>query len=1063
MSRSCPYPGLRPFREEEAIYFKGREEHIKKIANTLCENKYLMITGASGDGKSSVVYAGLIPYAKAGFIKSKFNNWKLVIFKPGNSPFLNLCKALSESLELDLEYLKTELKFGFSSLIKVYKESKFYVDENSSDWKSKSIDERLAAKRSSANVLILIDQFEEFFTHSENYINNVPSDEAYLVMNLMIESAKISLAEDLPVYVTSTMRADFMGNCALYRGLPELIGQSNFFLPRLKREEIQDIVREPALLNGDAIENRLAEYLINAANEGGDQLPILQHCMNRTWNVANEMKTTMDLPQLARISGINNNELPIDIKEDILNYKKGLSSDLIACFEDAGLSNIINFHAESLLKEIVNLSIQKNSSLTEEMIIDECKYFFQSITKIDEGRPVRFLVKYDVLIKNAEFPDVIDCIIDVFGDPANSLLNADLKKVKEKNRDLYIDINHEALIRNWVRLKNWANDDGLILTNFNDLKKQTQRWEENNKDKSFLLPLGSLTFFEEFIKVSRIKSHWIRKYETNLTEAEISHLRNSISELLKDSRIEISLLALQRKKRRRVLAFSAVTVVLVLSVLSVWALSQKSFAEEQTKMAESQKELAEKSKSEALTQKEKALFAEKKANSNEKLALSEKQKAEESKNEALRAFGLAKTNENIANQQKRNALNSEHIAKVAEEAANKERDIAKTEKEKSEQMRIETDKLLKIATARSVLKKATYPFNDEQLNYLLASEAYSRLKQNEKPAKLFSQEVFEGLSYLIQNEDNAIKNLGISGSLNYFSLYNDENGSGFVSISNGEVSITDVNGKKKHSFNFDDYLKVYTIEVSGNYTLIQKTSKEISIHDEKGELIAKTSILDGFVEQFSFYNGVGFLRTDKGKVYFIDEKKNIELFTKYVRKVNYITHNKNGFVLVDNSGKLFQFTEDVLVDSISYPFSPVQASIFNDNLVWINEKGKLELQGYMFTSKSNYIEAQGLNSVVLKISMSESNFGILYGNNQVHLYTYRSEDPVILSFSKSKINDIMVIGEYLYVLNDKKKVLSYDLNLDRIYDKVKEKANRELNEEEIGKYFEGKRKVKTTF
>jgi len=63
----CPYPGLRPFNEQESLYFKGREKHIDKIMAELETKKFLMVTGASGDGKSSLIYAGLLPNVRAGF------------------------------------------------------------------------------------------------------------------------------------------------------------------------------------------------------------------------------------------------------------------------------------------------------------------------------------------------------------------------------------------------------------------------------------------------------------------------------------------------------------------------------------------------------------------------------------------------------------------------------------------------------------------------------------------------------------------------------------------------------------------------------------------------------------------------------------------------------------------------------------------------------------------------------------------------------------------------------------------------------------------------------------
>ena len=94
----CPYPGLRPFTEQESLYFKGRDKHIKKIKTELEQKKYLMVTGASGDGKSSLIYAGLIPNIRAGFFKAKYNSWKVAVFRPGNDPLNNLATVILHSL-----------------------------------------------------------------------------------------------------------------------------------------------------------------------------------------------------------------------------------------------------------------------------------------------------------------------------------------------------------------------------------------------------------------------------------------------------------------------------------------------------------------------------------------------------------------------------------------------------------------------------------------------------------------------------------------------------------------------------------------------------------------------------------------------------------------------------------------------------------------------------------------------------------------------------------------------------------------------------------------------------
>src|SRR4030095_1062801 len=91
----CPYPGLRSFTEEESLYFKGRDLQVDQITALLEANKFLMITGASGEGKSSVIYGGLIPNARAGFFKARYSNWIVASFRPERNPVSNMAASIA--------------------------------------------------------------------------------------------------------------------------------------------------------------------------------------------------------------------------------------------------------------------------------------------------------------------------------------------------------------------------------------------------------------------------------------------------------------------------------------------------------------------------------------------------------------------------------------------------------------------------------------------------------------------------------------------------------------------------------------------------------------------------------------------------------------------------------------------------------------------------------------------------------------------------------------------------------------------------------------------------------
>src|SRR5436189_4119378 len=160
----CPYTGLRAFTEDESLYFKGREDHIDQATEQLQRNKFLMLTGASGDGKSSLIYAGIIPNARAGFLKSKYTQWCVADFRPERTPFHNLCRSIARQLEISNSHsVEAELNHGVSATIGLYTNSKRYLDTHSTECQLADDKETAALKREAANLIMLVDQFAELF------------------------------------------------------------------------------------------------------------------------------------------------------------------------------------------------------------------------------------------------------------------------------------------------------------------------------------------------------------------------------------------------------------------------------------------------------------------------------------------------------------------------------------------------------------------------------------------------------------------------------------------------------------------------------------------------------------------------------------------------------------------------------------------------------------------------------------------------------------------------------------------------------------------------------------
>jgi len=542
----CPYPGLRPFNEEESIFFKGREQQVERLVKRLEEKKFLMVNGASGDGKSSLIYAGVIPYAKAGFFKAKYNNWIVADFRPERSPLKNLTASICKQLKIE-DHAKTEkeLGYGFSALCDLYKASAFYIDESKPAWLKADDKERKVIKRKGANLLVLVDQFEEFFTNPENYQNGIPSIESQKTVNLLLETYKLAAAQDLPIYVVCTMRSDYIGQCAAFRGLPEAIGYSQFFVPRLKRQEIEQVIEGPAELAGCKISKRLAQTLLNSLTDGFDQLPILQHALHQVWKTASNGAEEMDLIHLAKVGGISSKLLNIDDKATFESWIKSLPDYKIQLFEKPSLSNVLNAHANELyLTAHISYKQRFGAAISKEQSQKIIKVVFQCLTKMDASRAVRNRMTLQEItnIINDESVNItkVDRLLQIYREQGNTFLQPFIGEAGENielTPETVLDITHESLIRNWLQLTEWANEEFENLQNYLDFNKQLQRWINANYNNGYLLPIGPLSFFENWFEKLNPSKYWIHRYEDfagtieeqlQLTDERLSQARNFI-------------------------------------------------------------------------------------------------------------------------------------------------------------------------------------------------------------------------------------------------------------------------------------------------------------------------------------------------------------------------------------------------------------------------------------------------------------------------------------------------------------------------------------------------------
>ena len=80
-----PYKGLKKFEPGDKDLFFGREQLLGELVRDLEKHSLILLLGASGSGKSSVVRAGIVPW-----FTRKYGAKSILTFTPGQNPFKSL-------------------------------------------------------------------------------------------------------------------------------------------------------------------------------------------------------------------------------------------------------------------------------------------------------------------------------------------------------------------------------------------------------------------------------------------------------------------------------------------------------------------------------------------------------------------------------------------------------------------------------------------------------------------------------------------------------------------------------------------------------------------------------------------------------------------------------------------------------------------------------------------------------------------------------------------------------------------------------------------------------------
>jgi WD40 repeat protein len=388
-----------------------------------------------------------------------------------------------------------------------------------------------------------------------------------------------------------TLRADFYDRPLMYPRFGKLVEEHTAVVLPLTPEELQQAIRRPAERVGAVLEKGLVEAISTDVEDQPGSLPLLQYALT-----------------------------------ELFERREGRMLTNQAYQQIGGVLGALGRRAEEVFAALDS----QDKEIARQL-------FLRLVTLGEGAEDTRRRVLQSELEALAS-PDKVINILESFGKAR--LLSFDRDPA---TRGPTVEVAHEALMREWARLRTWLDESRADIRMQRLLGAATRDWLEGYQEPSFLLRGSRLAQFEE----------WSKETSLALTPNEKLFLEASLED---EARRKAQQAALERRSRNFLRALVAVFAVaaIVAVILTIFAFNQQGIAQENALVAEqneatalaeadaraTQQAIAE---SEADARATQQAIAESEANARaeaEQLALQERDRAVEAESDARMQAGI---------------------------------------------------------------------------------------------------------------------------------------------------------------------------------------------------------------------------------------------------------------------------------------------------------------------------------------------------------------------------------------------------------------------------------------
>lgn len=383
MAKNNPWLALSTYEEKDKDKFKGREQDTQNMLKMLQQNEYVVCYAASGDGKSSLINAGVCPaMRKIGYYPIK------IVFPSDEYEGINIPLKEDNKIDFDalilrkIEELTSQIIFEVDELFSTFPSAL----SSNLWWKLRTQTIQIPFGEFDYIPVLIFDQFEEilrakwkneFFSWLEALSSDECPDSIY---QLVANSEKLPSQKKYKAIFS--MRYEYVGEldywCSQRHFIPQLMRSRYFLKPFtsvqaeaiIVSHETEDNVSAKLSYNANSISNNLTDADNNVS---AIMLSLLCHIMYDKWNMDIAYEFT---PQ-------NVAKLMFEYYEDILSQ--------------CG----INTEERNALETVL---ISSNGTRRRMPLSDERLSIF---TNNDERSKIEYLVNEHILRQNDDYIELV--------------------------------------------------------------------------------------------------------------------------------------------------------------------------------------------------------------------------------------------------------------------------------------------------------------------------------------------------------------------------------------------------------------------------------------------------------------------------------------------------------------------------------------------------------------------------------------------------------------------------------------------------------------------------------